>query len=287
MNRSVNTDEKPRTAESTQVTLNEIRLRGQKPRYRQIGNWLARHWARPTAVYGSWVALRLGISADAVTAAAAIAWLLEAVGLGLGTPAGFMTGVGLGYLGFWLDHVDGQVARVRGSDRVDGIFFDFWIHTAHACLRGFGLGWGLFAIAGDPFAILAGMSASFGWVMISHANDSAYKAIFARAEKLREQGHAMRVRPLPFGNSENSNRPDRSLLAWASWSLVKLQEPHCVLLVVTAVGLLLQFDRHAGIQAWRSVLVFWAVTAPLVAVLRLIRKLRSNQITAMFDDWFE
>lgn len=276
-----------RTAESTRVTLSEIRLRGQKPRYRHVGNWLARYWARPTAIYGSWAALRLGISADVVTAAAGIAWLFEALTLGLGTPAAFITGVGLGYLGFWLDHVDGQVARVRGSERVDGIFFDFWIHTAHACLRGFGLGWGLFAMTRNPLAILAGMSAAFGWVMISHANDSAYKAIFALADKLREQGRELRVRPFTFENVGESNWPGRSLRAWASWSLVKLQEPHCVLMVMTAFGILLLFDRDTGIHAWRAVLVFWALTAPLIAVVRLIRKLRGNQITAMFDDWFE
>ena len=34
--------------------------RVQKDRHREIGNWLARRVARPTAVYGCWLAIRLG-----------------------------------------------------------------------------------------------------------------------------------------------------------------------------------------------------------------------------------
>ena len=48
-------------------TLAELRARVQKDRHREIGNWLARRVARPTAVYGSWLAIRLGLSAHQVT----------------------------------------------------------------------------------------------------------------------------------------------------------------------------------------------------------------------------
>ena len=43
-------------------TLADLRATVQKQRHREIGNWLARRVARPTAVYGSWVAVRLGLS---------------------------------------------------------------------------------------------------------------------------------------------------------------------------------------------------------------------------------
>ena len=35
-------------------TLAELRARVHKERHREIGNWLARRVARPTAVYGTW-----------------------------------------------------------------------------------------------------------------------------------------------------------------------------------------------------------------------------------------
>lgn len=291
-NRTRNNDlakiEAPRCrTDDPRVTLDEIRRRGQKPRHRQVGNWLARRWARPTAVYGTWIALRLGIPADAVTAAAGIAWVGEAIALAMGTPKAFMAGVVLGYLGFWLDHVDGQVARMRREDRVEGVFLDFWMHTAHACLRGFGLGWGLFAATQRPIAILAGMSAAFGWVMISHSNDAAYKAVFARLRKVREQGLSIRVRPISHEGGLDANSPTGSLRSLASWTLVKLQEPHCVLLAMSPLGSLLLVDRDTGIAAWWAAIVFWGVTAPLVAIVRLIRKVRHDAISELFTECFE
>jgi len=283
----VKTEAQRRTPDEAQATLDEIRRRGQKPRHRHEGNWLARRWARPTAVYGTWIALRLGVPADVVTAAAGFAWLAEAIAMAMGTPVAFMTGVGLGYLGFWLDHVDGQVARVRCEDRIEGIFLDFWIHTAHACMRGFGLGWGLFAATQRPIAVLAGMSAAFGWVMISHANDAAYKAIFAQLKKCREQGLSLRLRPNTDSVGMESIPHGISFRKLASWSLVKLQEPHCVLITMTILGFILLVDRNAGIAAWWAMLVFWSVTAPIVAIVRLTRKLRGNAISETFADWFE
>src|SRR5258707_1037711 len=95
-------------------TLDELRGRVQKDRHREIGNWLARRVARPTAVYGTWLAVRLGVSAHQVTLAALAASGASAIGLATGTRAGFVAGVVLAHLAFWLDHVDGQVARWRG-----------------------------------------------------------------------------------------------------------------------------------------------------------------------------
>lgn len=269
-------------------SLADIRRDGQKSRHREEGNWLARRWARPAAVYGTWVALRLGISAHAITAAAGIAWLFEAIALSCGNPKAFLAGIALGYLGFWLDHVDGQVARVRRSDTLEGIFLDFWIHTAHACLRGFGLGWGLFVAIHDPIAIIGGMSAAFGWMMISHTNDAGYKAIFAELKKLRDRHVEARLRfqepadiRAPLESQRNSRR------SWISWALVKFQEPHCVLMAMTALGAVYLVDSHAGLLAWRMALAFWAFTAPTVAIVRLARKVRGHAITAIYGDWFE
>src|SRR5947208_486984 len=51
-------------------TLAELRLTAQKGRHREIGNWLARRVARPSAIYGTWLVVRLGLSAHQVTLAA-------------------------------------------------------------------------------------------------------------------------------------------------------------------------------------------------------------------------
>ena len=97
-------------------TLAELRARVQKDRHREIGNWLARRVARPTAVYGTWLAVRLGLSAHQVTLAALATQRRGRVGdRRPGRARGSSLGVALAHLAFWLDHVDGQVARWRGT----------------------------------------------------------------------------------------------------------------------------------------------------------------------------
>ena len=65
-------------------TLDELRATVQKQRHREIGNWLARRVARPSAVYGTWVAVRLGLSANQVTLPALAASLAGALAIGTG-----------------------------------------------------------------------------------------------------------------------------------------------------------------------------------------------------------
>ena len=62
-------------------TLAELRARVHKGRHREIGNWLARRVARPSAVYGTWAAVRLGLSAHQVTLGAPLASLGSAVAI--------------------------------------------------------------------------------------------------------------------------------------------------------------------------------------------------------------
>ena len=140
-------------------TLAELRGRVQKDRHREIGNWLARRVARPSAVYGTWLAVRLGASAHQVT-------LLALAGQrrrrrwrsATGTRRGFVAGVALAHLAFWLDHVDGQVARWRGTASLDGVYFDYLMHHAASLGLGFALGYGLAARTGDVRWAAAGFA---------------------------------------------------------------------------------------------------------------------------------
>lgn len=269
-------------------SLQEIRRLGQKPNYRTQGNLLARYWARPCAIYGTWVAVRLGVSAHFITALAAIAWLGEAVCISTGRPGWFAIGVFLGFLGFWLDHVDGQVARVTNTQSIDGIFIDFWMHTAHSLVRGFGLGWGLYQATGNNLAILGGMSAAFGWTMLGHANDARYKAFFAR---LKSSHHVFTThRPihdrrdqLPLKKKDCS----LSIRKLISWPLAKLQEPHVVLFIETLIWISFYLGLKPHYLAWATCLSFWGVTAPMLAIARLARLVMKGQISSEFHEWFQ
>jgi phosphatidylglycerophosphate synthase len=126
-------------------TLAELRLKVQKDRHREIGNWPARRVARPAAVYGTWLAVRLGLSAHHVTLLALASSLAAALAVMTGSRAGFAAGAVLAHLAFWLDHVDGQVARWRGTASLDGVYFDYVMHHVANASMGFALGYGLAA----------------------------------------------------------------------------------------------------------------------------------------------
>src|SRR5437763_8478794 len=96
-------------------SLAEIRVKAHKCRHREVGSWLARRVGRPSAVYGTWAAVRLGLSAHQVTLGALAAGIGASLAIGTGSRSGFVAGVALAHLAFWLDHVDGQVARWRGT----------------------------------------------------------------------------------------------------------------------------------------------------------------------------
>ncbi len=173
-------------------SLAELRATVQKQKHREIGNWLARRVARPTAVYGSWVAVRLGCSAHQVTLAALAASLGGAIAIGTGSRAGFMLGLALAHLGFWLDHVDGQVARWRGTACLDGVYLDYVMHHVGNLSLGFGLGFGLASRSGQPAWALAGFAIAGGWALLSLHNDCRYKAFFQRLKSASGTYHRRR-----------------------------------------------------------------------------------------------
>src|SRR5271157_1143319 len=136
-------------------TIQELESCVHKGSHREIGNWLARRIARPTAVYGTWIAVRLGLSAHQVTLAALLSSLAGAAAIGLGSRLGFVLGVAGLHLGFWLDHVDGQVARWRRTVSLDGVYLDYLMHHVVNLAVGFALGYGLAMRSGNPLWAVA------------------------------------------------------------------------------------------------------------------------------------
>ena len=195
-------------------TLVELRLTAQKGRHREIGNWhLARRLARPSAIYGTWLAVRLGLSAHQVTLAALAASLGGALAIGTGWRLGFVLGVSLLHLGFWLDHVDGQVAGWRGTASLDGVYFDYLMHHLVNMALGFALGYGMCIRTGNPAWCIAGFAIAAGWTFLSLQNDCRYKAFFQRLEEhIRDLFHRRRKRrqapaPGPLAQAR-PGRPD-------------------------------------------------------------------------------
>jgi len=264
-------------------TLAELRATVHKQRHREIGNWLACRVARPTAVYGTWVAVRLGLSAHQVTLAALAASLGGALAIGTGSRAGFVLGVVLAHLGFWLDHVDGQVARWRGTACLDGVYLDYVMHHAASLALGFGLGFGLASRSGQPAWALAGLAIAGGWSLLSLHNDCRYKAFFQR---LKSSGGTYVV----AGGSGSRPSPPASWpkqgIGLLSWPMYKLCEPHVVLMILTVLAVLAGVRPSLWLTCWRSSALVMAMLAPLLGAARIARSVARGSAEAEFSRWF-
>ena len=265
-------------------TLAQLRARVHKDHHREIGNWLARKLARPSAIYGTWLAIRLNLSAHQVTLAALAANLLAALAIGTGARPAFVIGVLLAHLGFWLDHVDGQVARWRGTASLDGVYLDYLMHHASSASLGFALGYGLAARTGHLSWTLAGFSLALGWLGLSLHNDCRYKAFFQR---LKRETRSFRV---DGGSASRPTAPPpwpRKGLPALTWPLHKANEPHIVLLALTALALLAYPFPQTWLTLYCAGLVLMAALAPLLASARCARALRRNATESEFSQWFQ
>lgn len=265
-------------------TLAQLRARVHKQRHQEIGNWLARRVARPSAVYGTWLAIRLGLSAHQVTVAALAAALGAAVGIGSGTRPGFLAGTFLALLSFWLDRVDGQVARWRGTASLDGVYFDYLMHHAANLALGFALGHGLACRTGDPRWSVAGFLIALGWAILSLHNDCRYKAFF---QQLKRVDNAFRVeggrggRPAPPAPWP---RRGRGLLTWPAY---KACEPHVVLVALLLVAGLALVSPRLWVVAWTGSVGLMAVLAPVLACGRVAKAIAAGSVESEFRLWFQ
>jgi hypothetical protein len=264
-------------------TLAELRTKVHKGRHREIGNWLARRVARPSAVYGTWAAVRLGLSAHQVTLGATLAGMASAVSIASGDRLGFVVGVLLAHLAFWLDHVDGQVARWRGTAGLDGVYLDYLMHHASTLALGFGLGHGLAERTGDPRWSAAGFAIACGWTFLSLQNDCRYKAFFQR---LKAASGSYRVEGGAGGRPSPPTpwpRRGRGMLTWPAY---KACEAHVVLIALTAMAGLALISPGLWIASWRWGVRGMAVLAPLLAIARIAKAVAGGAVEGEFARWF-
>jgi hypothetical protein len=264
-------------------SLAELRARVHKGRHREIGNWLARRVTRPSAVYGTWAAVRLGLSAHQVTLGATVAGLASAGAIASGDRIGFVVGVLLAHLAFWLDHVDGQVARWRGTAGLDGVYLDYLMHHATTLALGFGLGQGLAVRTGDPAWSAAGFAIAGGWTFLSVQNDCRYKAFFQR---LKAANGSYRVDAGAGGRPSPPTPWTRRGRAMLTWPAYKACEGHVVLIALTAMAGLGLIAPDLWLASWRWSVRGMAVLAPLLAVARISKAVAGGTVESEFARWF-
>jgi len=264
-------------------SLAQLRAVVQKGRHREIGNWMARRVGRPSAVYGTWLAVRLKVTANQATFASLAASLIGAAAIGSGDRVAFVAGVGLCHLAFWLDHVDGQIARWRGTASLDGVYYDYMMHHVANLALGFALGFGLAERTGRLFWAPVGFAIALGWAVLSLHNDCRYKAFFQRLksseERYRVEGGAG-GRPAPPPSWPRRGR------AAITYPLYKACEPHVVLLGLTGLAVLAVVDPGVWQASWAACALATAAIAPLLGAARVARSVSRRSTEAEFRAWF-
>jgi phosphatidylserine synthase len=264
-------------------TLDELRAVVQKGRHREIGNVLARRFARPSAVYGTWAAVRLGVSAHQATTAALLSGLAGAAAIGSGDPRGFVAGVALLWLAFWLDHVDGQVARWRGTAGLDGVYFDYLMHHVQNMAVGFAMGFGLATRTGQVAWAAAGFAIAAGWAVLGLHNDCRYKAF---VQRLKATTTSYRVDGGSGGRPAPAAGWPRRGLGVLTFPAFKACEPHVVLMGLTGLAALAVVKVAWWATCWQLATAAMACLAPLLAAARVRRAIARGATEAEFAAWF-
>ncbi|MHC5539384.1 CDP-alcohol phosphatidyltransferase family protein, partial [Singulisphaera rosea] len=205
------------------------------------------------------------------------------VAIASGTRGGFIAGVVLAHLAFWLDHVDGQVARWRGTSSLDGVYFDYLLHHAWNLGLGFALGQGLAFRSGDPTWSVAGFAIALGWLFLGLHNDCRYKAFFQR---LKRETVEYRVEGGSGGRPSPPTPWPRRGRAALTWPAYKACEAHVVLAGLSAFALLALASEPAWECVMRGSVRGMAILAPTLAIARASRTISRRSVSSEFDAWF-
>ena len=122
------------------------------------------------------LAVRLGISADAVTVAGGLCWMaslpLAPLAGWMGSPGLWAACAALWCLGYWLDVVDGSVARLTGTSSRAGFFLDCVFHLLFKPVFLFSVGLGVLIGSNDPLGLSGAVLAALA-VLSLPANGAA------------------------------------------------------------------------------------------------------------------
>ena len=254
----------------------------QKQNYKTEGNWMVRTFLREWALPCTWVCLKLGISANQVTCFSILIAFLGAFLISFENSTAFLWGMILIQFWYYLDHVDGQIARFHEAASLTGRFFDFVMHHVVHGVVYFGAGLYLFQVSGNSALIyLAGLS-SLSIMTFNLLHDAKYKTFFEHIQKNQAKNWRM-ARPKLPSESSSSLGPGFSYSRRVFSLLHKLNEIHVAMNILTVVAMLSFFGffffRNAA--AW-----FYALTPSVLVSVKLFYIIGRKQIDADFSTIF-
>lgn len=130
--------------------------------------WISNLFWRPFSIYGTWLAVRLGIRSNTVTTVSCLFAIGSSFVLLFPSARAYIASVVLMQLFFFLDHVDGEVARYHihafpeRPPNQSGSYYDLLVHYLQGASFFFCLGAGLSRASGEIMWTVAGVCAAVG-----------------------------------------------------------------------------------------------------------------------------
>lgn len=255
--------------------LKELNHLVQKPNYKTEGNWMVRTFLREAALPFTRICLLLGISANAITSFAIVTAVVAAYLLAHRVAAPFLVGTILLQFWYYLDHVDGQIARFHGQASLSGRFFDFIMHhLVHGAVF-FGMGVYLFLRSNADWQLaLCGFS-TISMMVFNLLYDARYKVYFETVEK--KGGDWSIVTSAITGESTNKSPS----IAKRLYSLLhKTHEIHVVMNILTATAI---WTAFSGSFFWRDCVFYFYGFGPVILLFaKLLSIIRGRSIDSEF-----
>ena len=259
-------------------SLRELNKICQKPRYKEVGNWMVRHILRDAALPVTRLLLHTNVTANQVTLFSLLIGLAGAAMFSFLPRSAFLTGVLLLQFWYFLDHVDGQIARYRGTAGLTGRFFDFMTHHVIHGAVFFGLSFYVFRLTGSSLFVLWGFVTSVAIAMFNMAHDTKYKTFFERFAAAR------RIEVLTGSETEPAKTNSGSSLLRKVFSLLhKLCEIHVLMNLLTlAAGL--QFWVRADLRF--CLFLFYGLVVPFISIAKISYLITRKEIDHEFNSRF-
>ncbi len=145
------------------IPFREFRTLLQKPR-QSADAWYGKWMARRLSIYVTWFFAHLGLGANQATLLSLVFALIGIASLALGHFALGILSINVWYV---LDHVDGELARLRKSSSLGGTFFDTVINFLIQPFTFLGWCFGLIPYFGNEVLLWGALAASGSLMLIA------------------------------------------------------------------------------------------------------------------------
>jgi len=226
----------------------------------------------------TWLLLHTSVTANQITIVSLAIAMIAMLFLAIPGIAAFFAGVLFLQLWYYLDHVDGQIARYRKTASLTGRFLDFLTHhIVHTALF-LSFGFYGYAASGAVLFIIWGCIAALAMASFNVMHDVKYKTFF---EKLSLEGGT--IQPLAAGSANSA--PLKSIPRRCFSLVHKACEIHVMINVLSLAAIVQIFISKVD---FRFILfMLYGAIAPFITVTKLAYILKHQKVDQEYRDLFK